>query len=122
MNKLFKLDKEKYLLKHSELKNTSSDVQDKRYEHYNKRRKEQKKKYMTNEKIANFEVKIFNESEKNRRIQINNFKNSMNREGNLVFKFFSIKYECYSNDMKILGKKFLQNFPEFEYLIDNNIK
>ena len=40
-NKLYKLDKEKYLLNHSELKNASPDVQDKRYEHYNKRREEQ---------------------------------------------------------------------------------
>ena len=40
-NKLYKLDKEKYLLKHPELKNASPDVEDKRYEHYNKRREEQ---------------------------------------------------------------------------------
>ena len=34
-------DKEKYLLNHPELKNASPEVQDKRYEHYNKRREEQ---------------------------------------------------------------------------------
>ena len=41
----------------------------------------------------------------------------MNREGNLIFKCFSIKYEYYSNDMKILGKKFLKNSQNLNILL-----
>ena len=52
-----------------------------------------KNKVMINEQISNFEAKIFNESEKNRRVPKNNFKKSMNREVNLIFKCFCIKYE-----------------------------
>lgn len=72
---------------------------------------------MTNQKVSNTEAKIFNESENNRRVQNNNFKKSMNREGNLIFKCFSIKYEYYSNDMKILGKKFLKNSQNLNILL-----
>ena len=67
-NKLYKLDKEKYLLNHPELKNASPEVQDKRYEHYNKRREEQIElaKQKRNELIEkeNEEVKYIEEENK----------------------------------------------------------
>ena len=40
-NKLYRIDKEKYLLRHPELKNASSEIQDKRYDHYEQRRQDQ---------------------------------------------------------------------------------
>ena len=42
--KLYEITKEKYLQIHPELNGASSDIQDKRYEHYNKRREEKIKK------------------------------------------------------------------------------
>ena len=75
-NKLYKLDKEKYLLKHPELKNASPDVQDKRYEHYNKRREEQIElaKQKRNELIEkeNEEVKYIEEENKENEVKKKN--------------------------------------------------
>ena len=81
-------------------------------------------KFMVNEQISNIEAKLFNETEKNRKSQVNNFKNSMIKDGNPVFKCFSKKYEYYSSDMEILGKQIMKNFPNFgfDYFVDNNIK
>ena len=42
--KLYEITKEKYLEMHPELNEASSEIQDKRYEHYNKRREEKIKK------------------------------------------------------------------------------
>ena len=47
--KLYEITKEKYLQIHPELNGASSDIQDKRYEHYNKRREEKGIKILKNE-------------------------------------------------------------------------
>ena len=40
-SKLYRIEKEQYLLQHPELKNASEEVQDKRYDHYEQRRQDQ---------------------------------------------------------------------------------
>ena len=40
-NKLYRIEKEEYLLSHPELKNASDEIKDKRYDHYEQRREEQ---------------------------------------------------------------------------------
>ena len=73
-------DKEKYLLKSYRIKNASPEVQNKRYEHYNKRREEQIElpKQKRNELIEkeNEEVKYIEEENK----ENNNIKKNDNNE------------------------------------------
>ena len=69
--KLYEITKEKYLEMHPELSEASSEIQDKRYEHYNKRREDKikKAKKLRNEMI---------EDEKKEKVKENEYNNSDN--------------------------------------------
>ncbi len=107
--KLYEITKEKYLEIHPELNEASSEIQDKRYEHYNKRREEKikKAKKLRNEML---------EDEKKEKGEENNNNNNDNKKKN-DYESTTIKKEM--EKLEIMKK---QQIGEIKNIIDNENK
>ena len=110
-NKLYRLDKEKYLLRHPELKNASTEIQDKRYDHYEQRRQDQIElaKKRRNELIE----KENEENKENKNKENKNDENNENNENNEEPQSEAIKKELEKLEMM---KK--QQLGEIKNIID----
>ena len=110
--KLYEITKEKYLEMHPELNEASSEIQDKRYEHYNKRREDKikKAKKLRNEMI---------EDEKKEKVKENEYNNSDNDNKKKKNDFESTIIKREMEKIEIMKK---QQIGEIKNIIDNAYK